>query len=194
MKRTFLLLTLLGLILGNAWQVNNVQAETKTFDVEKLSEKGRIAYESLLKAVEFQEGYIGYAAEPSVYIENFNILLREPAADEAFKSLLREATKAGQLYALCGIYFTDYEFFQKQVEKYKKIDDLVLTRSGCIGFSEKVSKIVESDKKNVAIINPKQTIEDWWKANKGSYELDIAHGGYPASFKRFANLKKRNDK
>jgi hypothetical protein len=111
-------------------------------------------------------------------------------ADEAFKSLVENATIAGKLYGLSGLYFTDYESFKKHVEQFKKNDETVQTMSGCIGFSEKISKIVESNQPDVAIIKKSETIEEFWKKNKGSYEFDIAHGGYPATFKSFANQEK----
>lgn len=166
--------------------------ESKVFNTEQLSPDGQKAYEMLLKAERFEQGAVGYAGTPSRFIESFNALLKEKLADEAFKSLLREASTAGKLYALCGIYFTDYESFQKEVKKYAKSSESVQTMSGCMISDEKVAKIVELNAANVAIIKPSQTIEEFWKINKGGYELDIAHGGFPATFKRFANLKKRN--
>lgn len=163
------------------------------FDAKKLSPQGQKAYEHLLKAERFEQGAVGYAGTVSRYIESFNLLLKEEAADEAFKGLLNEATTAGKLYALCGLYFTDYETFQKETENLAKSAESVETMSGCLISSEKVANLVEAKSQKVAIIKPSQTIEDFWKTNPGSYELDIAHGGFPATFKRFANAKKQND-
>jgi hypothetical protein len=161
------------------------------FDLTKLSEKGQTAYKHLLNATVFHEGRIGYAGSLSPYITSFNVILKEKSADEAFKSLVENAKMAGKLYGLSGLYFTDYESFKKQVEQFKKNDETVQTMSGCIVFSEKISKIVELNKPDVAIIKKSETIEEFWKNNRGgSYELDIAHGGYPATFKSFANQEK----
>lgn len=174
-------------------EFKRIEVESREFNTKQLSPDGQKAYEMLLKTERFEQGAVGYAGIVSRYVESFNVILKEKAADEAFKSLLRQAPTAGKLYALCGLYFTDYEFFRKEVGKYVKSDESVEVMSGCEIFSEKVAKLVESNAKNVAIINPSQTIEDFWKTNKGSYELDIAHGGFSATFKRFANMKKRND-
>lgn len=173
-------------------EFKKVEIESKVFNAEQLSPDGQKAYEMLLKAERFEQGAVGYAGTPSRFIESFNTLLKEKSADGAFKSLLREAGTAGKLYALCGIYFTDYESFRKEIKKYAESGESVQTMSGCLISDEKVAKIVELNAANVAIIKPSQTIEEFWKTNRGGYELDIAHGGFPATFRRFANLKKRN--
>lgn len=171
---------------------SKIKENMELFNAKKLSPEGQKAYENLLKAARFKQGAVGYAGTMSPYVESFNVILKEKAADEAFKALLNEATTAGKLYALCGLYFTDYETFQKETGKYAKSEESVEAMSGCMIFSEKIANLVESKSEKVAIIKPSQTIEDFWKTNPGSYELDIAHGGFPATFKRFANTKKRN--
>jgi hypothetical protein len=163
--------------------------ETDDFDVAKLSPQGQTAYQNLLNAPRFEQGLIGEGGELSPKVISLNILAKEKFADQAFKSLLENATLAGQLYALCGLFYTDYEFFKKSIENYRKEDELVEAMSGCKIFSQKVSEIIESKAENVAIISPKETIEDWWKKNKMSYELDIIHGGFPATFKYYKNGK-----
>ena len=168
---------------------------TVKLDVAKLSAPGKAAYENLLKAERFEEGHVGYAGTLSKYIVDFNTLLRERAADEAFKSLLAEAPLAGQLYALCGIYFTDHELFLKEIEKYKTSGEEVETMSGCMISVDRVSKIVESDQPFVAIINYGETIDEWRaRTKKESYMLDIAHGGFPATFKSFGEKRKAEER
>lgn len=157
--------------------------KTEKFQVEKLSEQGQIAYKNLLTAEQFQDAYVGYAGSYSVLVKSLNELGKEKYADEAFKSLLNEAKIAGQLYALNGLFYTDHEFFKKAVEKYRKDETLVNRMSGCEIFSEKVSNIVESKSAVVAKVSPNETMEDFWKRNKVSYEVDILNGGFPATFR-----------
>lgn len=159
------------------------------FDLNKLSTVGQNAYNILLKAQRFEEGLIGYAAQLSKNVISLNDLAKEKEADAAFKSLLKNAELAGQLYALCGLYYTDYDFFKKEIQNYKEKEDSLETMSGCLVFSKKVLEIVNKNAKNVAIISPQETMEDWWKKNKGSYELDILHGGFPATFRHYKNRK-----
>lgn len=192
MRAFFLLLLSACFVFGTACPLNKTEAAEKPveFDLGKLSESGRGAYERLLKAETFEQGHVGYAGTLSSFVEDLNALLQEKAADEAFKSLLAQATPAGRLYALCGVYHTDYEFFLKETEKYKTSNESVQAMSGCEIFTEKVAKIVASDSPIVAIINPSQTFEKWSENNRKSFELDIAHGGFPAIFKSFAQKRK----
>lgn len=73
----------------------------------------------------------------------------------------------------------------------RKNEKRVIAISGCIVSDQKVSPIVESNGKNVAIIKPSQTLEDFWRSNNKDYQIDIANGGYPATSKHFAEKHKR---
>jgi hypothetical protein len=153
------------------------------FQIEKLSAKGQTAYQNLLNAERFEDSFIGYAGSYSVLVKSLNDLSKEKKADEAFKALLNEAKIAGQLYALNGLYYTDHEFFKKAVEKYRDDSTLVNRMSGCEISNEKVSDIIESKSPVVAKLLPNETMEDFWKRNKVSYEIDIINGGFPATFR-----------
>jgi hypothetical protein len=74
-----------------------IMACTQAFSVEQLSGAGQRSYQTLLTANQFEDDAIGYAAQPSKLVEAYRILLKESAADVAFKSLLERATPAGQL-------------------------------------------------------------------------------------------------
>jgi hypothetical protein len=115
--------------------------------------------------------------------------LKEWSADEAFKSLLEKATPAGQLYALCGVYYTDHAFFLRIIDKHKIRSDYVKVQSGCIGGNMPASKIVEMDAPNVIrLAHPEQSISEWEdnhrELGKKGFLLDIVGGGYPSSFSR----------
>jgi hypothetical protein len=71
----------------------------------------------------------------------------------------------------------------------KDSEATVRVLNGCLMSDEKVGKIVESDAANVAIIKPGQTMREFWESNAGGFELDIAHGGYPATFRELADTK-----
>jgi len=180
------------LLLSFVFMFGNADADAQNnnpddFDTSVLSKEGQKAYSILKNASRFEETHVGIAGSLSEFIKEFGVLLEEKKADDAFKYLVKSGTNAGQLYGLSGLYFTDYQYFKKQVEQYKKNDKIVMTMKGCIVMDEQISTIVESKAENIAIIDPNETIEDFWKNNKKSYEIDIAHGGYPATFKYFAN-------
>jgi hypothetical protein len=158
----------------------------------QLSPEGQKAYEALIVAERFEDEFIGYGAEPSKLVRAYRILLKEKNADGAFKSLLEKATSAGQLYALCGVYYTDHDFFLRAVEKHKVRSDFVRTMFGCIIGKMPVSKIVEVNTPNVVrLTRPEQTLNEWIDShkeitNKG-VQLDIIGGGYPSRFSRKYN-------
>lgn len=151
-----------------------------------LSEKGNASYAIIVSARQFCSTGVGIAgATPNVVLA-FRELLGEQAADAAFKSLLTEATMAGKLYALCGIYFTDPEFFPKAVDRFKNSPIKVETFMGCIVGNEPVSSIVlRSGSDVVKLKDRNQTIQQWMKETKNTNGcvLDIAGGGWPVEFK-----------
>jgi hypothetical protein len=154
-----------------------------------LSEKGHAAYNDLLKAEVFETGRVGFAGTLSSHVINLNTLLAEKDAAAALGHLAAGATEAGRLYALSGLYYVDRSAFNTGVARLKDSEATVRVLNGCLMSDEKVGKIVESDAANVAIIKPGQTMREFGEANAGGFELDIAHGGYPATFREAADTK-----
>ena len=154
-----------------------------------LSQEGQTAYQTLLNAPLVEDKALGFAATPSELIKAFRILLKERQAQECFKSLLEKATLAGQLYALCGLYFTDYDFFLSAIEKYRQSDKEIVFFSGCIRMKIAVSDFIESKSPNVVRLNSPQESLEVWKSkqqkitNENGYVLDIIGGGYPNWFR-----------
>jgi hypothetical protein len=152
-----------------------------------LNDEGKKAYDILVIAEQFEDAFIGEAGHPSKLVKAYRELLKQPQSDVVFKRLLKEATLAGQLYALCGIYFTDHIFFLSMVEGYKNKRDYVETQSGCIISRLPVREIVEIKAPNVVrLAQLEQPIDEWRRANKAvtkkGYLLDIVGGGYPSRF------------
>ena len=169
----------------------NSNPAVEGFDLLFLSEDGRKAYENLLHASQFEDSRVGYTGALSVYARNLETLLNEQNADAAFKSLLTNAKTAGKLYALCGLFYTDYDSFEKEIESFRLSKETVTMVSGCEVYDESVSAIIESRGQNVAIIGPGESLEQYLTGSKGrSYNIDIANGGYPATFRHFAKQEK----
>ena len=154
-----------------------------------MSEKGQAAYNDLLKAEVFETGRVGFAGTLSPHVISLNMLLAEKDAAAALGSLLAGGTDAGRLYALSGLYYADRDSFDRGVSRLKDGEATVRVLKGCLMSEEKLGKIVESDAVNVAIIKPGQTMREFWESNAGGFELDIAHGGYPATFRESADIK-----
>jgi hypothetical protein len=170
----------------------SASVKAQGFSSLQLSPDGQHSYQVLLTAPQFEDDAIGYAAQPSRLVAAYRILLKEPSADAAFKSLLESATPAGQLYALCGVYYTDNQFFLTTVEKHAERTDFVHAQFGCIGGTMRVSALVKTNAPNVVRLStPKQSIADWQSKNpaltKNGFLVDIFGGGYPSMFSRQYN-------
>jgi hypothetical protein len=148
-----------------------------------LSEKARAAYERLRTAERFEESFVGIAGQPSELVAALRILRADSAADAAFKSLLETATAAGQLYALCGIYFTDPESFPSMIESFRERKDPVMLQSGCLIFGTPFADILESKSPGaVRLAGPSASLSAWRREHPDSPKLDIIGGGYPHAF------------
>jgi hypothetical protein len=181
------------MIIGVEMENHEHEQTTEEFNPEKLSPSGRLAYEKLRTNHGFEEPLYVEGEEVPEGIRSFNILADEELADEAFKSLLGEATMVGQLYALCGLYYTDHEFFRQSIERYRGDETMVVRVSREFNVWGKVSKIIELNEGNIAIIPPDETLQDWWKKVQGGYFIDIINGGFPASFRRYKDFYKNSE-
>jgi hypothetical protein len=95
---------------------------------------------------------------------------------------LQEARPAGQLYALCGLYFTDHAAFETALPLYQNSRIEVRTQFGCIVGQEKTDKLVSASGPQVMRLQPGQSPSDWLadhpQAERDGYYLDISGGGF----------------
>ena len=189
MIKIFILALSFFFIFGNTNSDSKTRETTDKFEVSTLTAQGQKAYNALLNARQFEDSHVGFAGSLSTKIVDFNTLLDDKNADAAFKSIAKNGTDAGQLYGLSGIYFTDHAHFKDETKRFADSDKMVGKLSGCIMGPVRLAQIVFSKSKNVAIIKPSETIEQFWKNNKKTYVLDIANGGYPALFKHYGKSK-----
>jgi len=123
------------------------------------------------------------------------VLRREKDADAIFKDLLARANLAGQLYALCGIYYTDPDAFQHAIDGYRKRTDSVTTFSGCILSRTPVEGLIEhAGPRAVRLKGPSDTIDAWLKregSSPQSFFVDIVGGGYPVQLRDMPLCKGR---
>ena len=134
--------------------------------ISGFSEEGNRAYSVLLTADRFSDSAVGIAGITPDTVLAFRTLMKESAADKAFKQLLAEATIAGQLYALSGIYFTNPTFFAQAVEPYRHDKRTVHPQFGCIVSSQTVQELVESTDPSVVRLNRRgQTTRERVMAN-----------------------------
>jgi hypothetical protein len=148
-----------------------------------LSPTGREAFQTLLAARQFEESFVGFGAQPSDLVAAYRLLLKESAADAAFKQLLEKATLAGQLYGLCGVYFTDHPYFLSIIESYRGRTDAVPIQSGCMVFGQPMSRFIDSGVPNaIRLSGPQDSLLEWRRVHPESNQPDIIGGGYSHQF------------
>lgn len=113
----------------------------------------RRAYSLLRSAEAFSSPYVGFGGTPSCEVMAFQRILNSPVADGVFKRLIEQATLAGQLYGLSGLYFTDSRSFAAQVDRYRKIKEPVRTRDGCFTSEVPVMAVVDAPDSSHDIAN-----------------------------------------
>ena len=153
--------------------------------VPELSAEGVKAYQEVKKAEMFCNSAVGYAGSTPEVVWAFRDLLAEKNADAAFKALMQEATMPGQMYALCGLWFTDQAAFKKQVVRYHAMKGKVKTMIGCIVDEEAIADLVVSKySPAIRLLGPEDTMKAWWARNPNAKGYsDIAGGYWPSELK-----------
>jgi hypothetical protein len=147
-----------------------------------LTGPARDAYGKIKDAATFSSGRVGAAGILPEVIYAFRTLKSDPLADAAFKSLLTEAKPAGQLYALCGLWFTDPAAFKTEAERLKQANIQVDTLSGCVGMKKHMAEMIESKVPGaVRLKSNKESVKDWLDTHKGiAMHFDIMGGAIPS--------------
>jgi hypothetical protein len=153
--------------------------------VPELSAEGVKAYAVVKTAERFYSSAVGYAGSTPDVVWAFRDLLAEKNADAAFKALIREATMPGQLYGLCGLWFTDQAEFKKLVARYHAMKGKVNTMIGCIIDEDEIADLVVSKYPTPIRLNgPEDTMKAWWARNPNAKGYsDIAGGYWPSELK-----------
>lgn len=117
-------------------------------------------------------------------IRAWRVLYGETASSVVFETLVREATPAGRVYGLCGLYYRDSSLFEVWLRNLGQLGGRVDICSGTvqmIGCS--VSMLIANPDPRTVILDFRwQTLTEWARFRKGdrSYVLDVIGGGYPA--------------
>jgi hypothetical protein len=114
-----------------------VQFSKVEFDKEKLTERGKSAYETLLITEVFTLQGFGAVAAPHRSTSALIDLLKEKEAEKALQILVRNARNEGKIYALLGLqviksksFNADFTVFQKLSEG-KETEHISSESGGC---------------------------------------------------------------
>lgn len=150
----------------------------------EISKEAAKAYGTVRDSKAFMDTAVGFAGETPEVVEAFRILIKQPNPSQIFKSLIAEASLAGQLYALCGLYHSDYKYFETIVGRYRHSEQTVQTMMGCIVSMDSVASLVESSAPSaVRLKDRNQTTKQWVEQSAAdSMTFDIVGGGWPNEF------------
>jgi hypothetical protein len=101
------------------------------------------AASSLARENAFALGGVGVAGTMSSGEKDLRAVLKEADAVRQLQSLLKNASPAGQLYALLGLRLRDRPAYEQAVPAFRKRSDAVSTMHGCIIMKEKMDSIVQ---------------------------------------------------
>jgi hypothetical protein len=101
------------------------------------------ASSSLARENTFALGGVGVAGTMSGGEKDLRALLKEADAVQQLQSLLKNASPAGQLYALLGLRLRDRPAYDQVVPEFRKRSNEVSTLHGCIMMKEKMESIVQ---------------------------------------------------
>ena len=117
----------------------------------------------------------------------FRRVLQRDDADTVFKDLLEQATLAGQLYALCGLWFTDAAVLEREIEHYRDIEREVPAsdesgrRSWCGNTGAySIGVLAQSPHAEaIRLRGPADSVASWRRRTGLEGKLDIEGGGWP---------------
>lgn len=180
---SLLILILIVFIGINVWAIATI------YDESLIQE----AYTTLYKATKFSYEPVGYAGSMTKEIEAFSKIRNSRYAKKVFEELEREATAAGKLYALCGLYYLDYDYYYMVIDEYSKSDIQVETFSGCTKGNESIKDLIKSDyDPTVQLSSNRDTIFKWCKRNKiDCFGLDFYGGGIPCTLNDYIKENSR---
>ncbi|MDR1563851.1 MAG: hypothetical protein LBS74_02730 [Oscillospiraceae bacterium] len=195
MKRTVAAILLFALLTSFAldsihYKVNKTAPRV---DVNTVSVDEADAYYTLLKNAEyFSDSGVGYSNTMPDVIRAFgNIFARENAL-ELFYKLEAEGNNAGKLYALCGLYYLDYDYYRNLMEVYANNKGTVNICSGCVVMEETMSEVIKM-RGAVRLKNNKDTVDAWSRRTLSfDYNMDFYGGSIPAHLMEYWQENKGN--
>ena len=147
----------------------------------ELTERGTEALERLMRAERFTTDAIGYAGVTPNEVIALRRLTQEVEAAAALAHVERHGTTAGRLFALVGLRRVDRERFDAVLDGYRTTDATVEYMSGCCILAGTPVRDIVDKGDRAPRLNDGESLRQWYEAH-GSYELDIAGGGWTNLF------------
>jgi len=161
----------------------------------------------------FTNSGVGYGGEIPEQVYAFGRLFQKDNALNYFYKLEYEGSTSGKLYALCGLYYLDYDFYRYLIKEYNKSGERVLYMVGCLGYYYPMRKMIKASKADavsptnsaateVVKINKKtiirlksheDTVDEWRKRNPKARltteSFDFYRGSFPDSVRSISHIQ-----
>ena len=128
------------------------------------------------------DGHDGDAGITPESVLAFRRLVKAEGASRLFAKLLSKATPSGQMYALCGLFFTDPEAFKSALLTFENSKQTVPHQQGCISSTDTVADMIHSRYRPVMRLEPGESTDRWFREHPGKrdagFHVDIAGGGF----------------
>lgn len=100
-------------------------------------------FEIVRRSSQFAVGPVGFAATTTPTEAAFRRMLQSPGSGEDFRKLLKDATIAGQTYALLGLKLLGDPAYAATAARFKVSRNQIVVAGGCVVANRPVSEIAK---------------------------------------------------
>lgn len=159
-------------------------ARPGTEGLPPLTDAGLLALRVLEQAEFFTGDAVGEGGDVPVECEAMRVLYRERAAAAAFRTLLERGSRAGRVFALCGLWYADPEAYRTEADRLvaEEGDEPVRTFFGCLIGERRLADLVRHPGPGPAVRlrDRGQTIREWREENPvEDANYDVEGGAFP---------------
>jgi hypothetical protein len=132
------------------------------------------AEQVLISATSFDDIAVGYAGATPATVHAYRSLLGAADGAERFRTVLKRAAPAGQLYALCGLFFLDPASFDEGLARLRTSGAPLEHMIGCTQSRTTLRDLLAHEEE--APLLSRDITADAWRRGPYPARLDIAGG------------------
>ncbi|SRR6266568_2711333 len=133
------------------------------------------AERQLIAASSFKDVAVGLAATTPPEVHAYRALLAASDGVERFHHVLDHGTPAGQLYALCGLFFLDATAFDKEFARLEESRAKVDEQVGCTVMRRTVRELLAASSE-APRMSHSGSVQEWHRVGSRASVLDIPGG------------------
>jgi len=126
-------------------------------------------------AAAFRDAAVGEAGMTPPEVHALRRLLRSPDGAERFRRLAARASPAGQIYALCGLFFLDPQAFTSELARLRRLDVKVTRQEGCVVFESTIASTL-AEVPGTPVMSRSGSFREWLRRGFRASLSDIPGG------------------